>query len=232
MAKSSNNEKYVQVPHWLMDYLMTAGLNMTQFRIVHVVIRHTFGFHKIWNQFSLTFLSEQTGCNKRQVTRELGKLIEQKILIERYDGAKRMLCINCAELMHTLIKQVEGSDSLDTTGGDSLDTRGSDSLDTHIKKEVKKEVKERIYIDFNQIDDPFIKTYFEQFKRLKNKQHMRITEEQYQNIVEQIDLLHSFGVTVEEWEAEVMEHFKELPKSNNGNIIAFLHAAPRRFDVG
>ncbi|MEC0241692.1 hypothetical protein P4H66_17910 [Paenibacillus dokdonensis] len=61
---------------------------------------------------------------------------------------------------------------------------------------------------------------------------MRITEEQYQSISEQIEQLQSLGVTSEEWEAEIMEHFKKLPKSNNGNIIVFLHASPRRFDVG
>ncbi|MGN7360037.1 hypothetical protein ACTHPF_27030 [Paenibacillus sp. SAF-054] len=88
------------------------------------------------------------------------------------------------------------------------------------------------YIAFEKIQNPYFQTYLKHFASNKKKQHMRITEEQYQSIGEQIDQLQSFGVTAEEWEAEVMEHFKELPKSNNGNIIAFLHAAPRRFDTG
>lgn len=61
---------------------------------------------------------------------------------------------------------------------------------------------------------------------------MRITENQYQSIGERIEELICYGVTREEWEEAVREHFNELPKSNNGNIIAFLHTAPRRFDVG
>lgn len=88
------------------------------------------------------------------------------------------------------------------------------------------------YIDFKSIQNPFFQTYLKHFALKKNKQHMRITDEQYQSISEQIHQLQSFGVTAEEWEAEVTDHFRELPKSNNGNIIAFLHAAPRRFDVG
>ncbi|MEC0242782.1 hypothetical protein P4H66_23505 [Paenibacillus dokdonensis] len=88
------------------------------------------------------------------------------------------------------------------------------------------------YIDFKNIQNPYFETYLKHFALKKNKQHMRITEEQYQSISERIDELHSFGVTSEEWEAEVRDHFEKLPKSNNGNIIAFLHAAPRRFDVG
>ncbi|MFU1798193.1 hypothetical protein ACM1RC_30355 [Paenibacillus azoreducens] len=87
------------------------------------------------------------------------------------------------------------------------------------------------YIDFKNIQNPYFQTYLKHFALKKNKQHMRITEEQYQSISERIEELQSFGVTVEEWEAEVMDHFNNLPKSNNGNIIAFLHAAPRRFGL-
>ncbi|GIO33756.1 hypothetical protein J2TS6_48970 [Paenibacillus albilobatus] len=87
------------------------------------------------------------------------------------------------------------------------------------------------YIDFEKIQNPFFQTYLKHFALKKNKQHMRITEEQYQRISERIEELQSFGVTEDEWEAEVRDHFEKLPKSNNGNIIAFLHSAPRRFDV-
>ncbi|GIP25033.1 hypothetical protein J23TS9_01630 [Paenibacillus sp. J23TS9] len=69
------------------------------------------------------------------------------------------------------------------------------------------------YIAFENIENPYFKTYLKHYAMNKKKQHMRITEEQYQTIGEQIDQLQSFGVTAEEWEAEIMEHFKELPKS-------------------
>lgn len=88
------------------------------------------------------------------------------------------------------------------------------------------------YIDFKTIQNPFFQTYLQFFAQYKNKQHMRITQEQFQSISERIEELQSFGVTADEWEAEVRDHFENLPKSNNGNIIAFLHTAPRRFDVG
>ncbi|WP_160044697.1 hypothetical protein [Paenibacillus sp. USDA918EY] len=88
------------------------------------------------------------------------------------------------------------------------------------------------YIDFKTIQNHFFQTYLKHFALKKNKQHMRITQEQYQSISERIEELQSFGVTADEWEAEVRDHFENLPKSNNGNIIAFLHTAPRRFDVG
>lgn len=225
MAESKEN--YVQVPHWLMDYLKTADLNMTQFRILHAVIRHTFGYHKTWNQFSLAFLSEQTNCNKRQVTRELGKLIEQNILTERYDeDGRRLLKISAS------LKTDKGSDSLDTTGSDSIDTRSSDSLDTHIKKEVKKDSKERIYIALTSDEHIFIKIYLKHFKRNMKKQHMRVSVEDHQWIMNQIEHLTSYDISEQEWEEQVIDHFNTLHKDNNGNIIAFLHASQRRFEVG
>lgn len=88
------------------------------------------------------------------------------------------------------------------------------------------------YIAFTSDDNPYIKTYLNYFRIKKNKQHMRVTEEQYQMIHDQIKEIQTLGVAHEEWEAEVRNHFEKLPKSNNGNIIAFLHAAPRRFDLG
>lgn len=87
------------------------------------------------------------------------------------------------------------------------------------------------YITFTSNDNSFVETYLKYFRLKKNKQHMRVTEEQHQMIHDQIEEIRSYGITYEEWETEVKDHFEKLPKSNNGNIIAFLHAAPRRFDV-
>ncbi|MEK5166238.1 replication protein [Paenibacillus sp. FSL R5-0527] len=225
MAESKEN--YVKVPHWLMDYLKTADLNMTQFRILHAVIRHTFGYHKTWNQFSLAFLSEQTGCNKRQVTRELGKLIEQNILTERYDeDGRRLLKISAS------LKNDKGSDSLDTTGSDSLDTRSSDSSVTHIKKEIKKDSKERIYITLTSDDHQYIKIYLKQFEKVMKKKHPRVSAANYAFIENQIDHLISFDIDEAAWEEQVKYHLNNLPKNNNGSILPFLKASHRYFEVG
>lgn len=78
----------------------------------------------------------------------------------------------------------------------------------------------------------FIGIYLKYFRLKKNKQHMRITEVQRDWIYNQIDHLRSYDVTIDQWEEQVRDHFEQLPKSNNGNIIAFLHASHRWFDVG
>ncbi|OME02655.1 hypothetical protein BSK54_10375 [Paenibacillus odorifer] len=235
MEDAAGGENFVQVPHWVMDYLMTAKLNMTQFRIVQVVIRNTFGFHRTWNQFSLTFLSEKTDCHKRQVTRELGMLIDSKVLVERYDKGKRVLRINPklkSKESNTSPHTESGSDSLDTTRGDSLDTRGSDSLDTHIKKEIKeKEDKEKYYIDLPIDDHVFLKIYNSEFKRALKKEHPKITEQQLLDIIHHMELLQEWEITGEEFKEQVRDHFETLPKKNNGSILAFIPSFMRRFEV-
>lgn len=88
------------------------------------------------------------------------------------------------------------------------------------------------YIALKRDDDPYIKTYLEYLTRKKNKQHAEVTEEQRDWIINQIEHLRSYEVSAADWEEQVKDHFEHLPKNNNGNIIAFLHASQRRFDVG
>lgn len=92
MAESKEN--FVQVPHWLMDYLMTADLNMTQFRILHAVIRHTYGYRQRERWLSLDFLAELTQCDKRQVRRELNRMIDVGLISVRVEGKRRFLRVN------------------------------------------------------------------------------------------------------------------------------------------
>ncbi|MEK5477595.1 hypothetical protein NYE70_11680 [Paenibacillus sp. FSL R5-0407] len=88
------------------------------------------------------------------------------------------------------------------------------------------------YIALKRDDDPYIKTYLKYLSQKKKKQHVEVTEEQREWIINQIEHLRSYEVSAADWEEQVKDHFEHLPKNNNGNIIAFLHASHRRFDVG
>ncbi|MNW43604.1 hypothetical protein D3C74_208090 [compost metagenome] len=88
------------------------------------------------------------------------------------------------------------------------------------------------YLSLKREDDSYIETYLKYFSLKKNKQHVEVTEEQREWIINQIEHLREYEVTAADWEEQVRDHFDHLPKSNNGNIIAFLHASHRRFDIG
>jgi hypothetical protein len=78
---------------------------------------------------------------------------------------------------------------------------------------------------------PFLNIYKDQFRRYMGKEHMRVTEDQLFTIEEALSKLVALDITEEEFEEAVTDHFKELPSTNNGNILAFLHTCMRRFEV-
>jgi hypothetical protein len=80
-------------------------------------------------------------------------------------------------------------------------------------------------------EDDFISFYLKTFKQFKGKSHMRVEANNYYQIQDAIEELKLNGITQKEWEEAVIEHFENLPKSNNGNILAFLTASKRYFDV-
>jgi phage replication O-like protein O len=227
MDELHSEENYVKVPHWVMSYLMTAKLNMTQFRIINAIIRFTYGYHQEEHWMSLDFLSQLTECDKRQIRRELNALIKAGIVLARIENKRRYLKLN-----PRLAEKME--DSLDLLIEDSLDPYLGDSSDLHIKKKNKeKDIKEKHYIDFNQIDDTFINFYLEYYKKAMKKEHVKISEESYMFIETQINHLIDCGTEQKEWEQQVKQFFKDpIHTPNNRSIVYFLNITYRYFDVG
>ncbi|MED5015952.1 replication protein [Paenibacillus chibensis] len=221
MPNKASTDLFVKVPHWVMDYLISADLNMTQFRIMNAVIRYTFGYNKHDCWLSLPFLSELTKCNERQVRRELKEMIKQEIILDRTEGKKRYLMIN-----------PKIPDSLDHDTG-LVRPVLPDSLDPHIKKDTKeKRSKEKYYINFSEIDDPFINFYLNHYKKVMRRKHVRISEKSYEFIQNQISHLIECGTTQEEWEEKVIQFFKDpLKEGNNRSIRYFLELSHPYFEV-
>lgn len=73
-------EGYTQIDNSTLEKISKAKLNGTQFRIIMVVWRYTYGFQREGHKLSLTYISKATGIHKVQVQRELTKLIDNKIL--------------------------------------------------------------------------------------------------------------------------------------------------------
>lgn len=98
-----------------------------------------------------------------------------------------------------------------------------------IYKELREE--EQLYIALSNDDHVFIEIYLKHFKRKKRKNHHLVSEKQQLHIMSQIYNLESFAVSEQDWEEQVIEHFQNLPARNNGNILAFIQASHRYFEV-
>jgi hypothetical protein len=88
-----------------------------------------------------------------------------------------------------------------------------------------------LYIDLPIDGHIFFNIYEDYFFEKFGRKHMRLTEEQLNNVESAMSELVSCDVDAVAFEEAVAEHFATLPKSNNGNIISFLTASMRYFCV-
>ncbi|UED70740.1 replication protein [Brevibacillus sp. HD3.3A] len=71
---------YTRLANEILENIMKASLNGTQFRIVMAVWRYTYGFQRKEHDLSLTFLAKAIDASRGQVDRELTALIDRKII--------------------------------------------------------------------------------------------------------------------------------------------------------
>lgn len=88
-----------------------------------------------------------------------------------------------------------------------------------------------IYIEFPFADHSFLNTYNYYFKQVFKKDHMRVTPSQLEDIMNWIHELESYDIYDADFNQQAYDHFRNLPKSNNGNILAFRQASKRYFEV-
>ena len=71
---------FTRIANEILENIMKASLNGTQFRIVMAVWRYTYGFQRKEHDLSLTFLAKAINASRGQVDRELNALIDRKII--------------------------------------------------------------------------------------------------------------------------------------------------------
>ncbi len=80
MANVQLENGYTKIANEILEALAKMPLNGTQWRILLVVFRYTYGFSRKEHGFSLSFLSAATGIHKQTIKRELDSLIAMNIL--------------------------------------------------------------------------------------------------------------------------------------------------------
>lgn len=76
---------YSPIANEILNQIVRLPLNGTQFRIIMVVWRYTYGFSRKEHDISIGFLLNALGLKEsqyRQISRELGKLLEMGLLVE------------------------------------------------------------------------------------------------------------------------------------------------------
>jgi phage replication O-like protein O len=76
---------YTQTPNVFFDEIMK-HLNEGELRVLLIIMRQTFGWHKAEDWITLQLLSKKTGYDRRSICRILERLIEKKLVFKRIEG--------------------------------------------------------------------------------------------------------------------------------------------------
>ncbi|KZZ82518.1 replication protein [Bacillus sp. SJS] len=92
MEKTQPDKGFTKVSNEILEALARVKLSPTQYRLLFVIWRYTFGFNREEHDLSLSFLSEATGCDKRQIQRELKSLEGRSIIYQKIkNGSYRII---------------------------------------------------------------------------------------------------------------------------------------------
>ncbi len=80
MASPQLENGYTPIANEILEALGRTKLNGTQYRILMILFRYTFGFQRKESAFSEKFISKATGINKVNISREIKELISRKII--------------------------------------------------------------------------------------------------------------------------------------------------------
>src|SRR5882757_5557820 len=77
---------YTQAPNIFFDEVFKT-LTEGELRIVLLLVRQTFGWHKQFDRISLSQIAEKTGMQRPSVCRSLNSLINKELIIKKKFGA-------------------------------------------------------------------------------------------------------------------------------------------------
>ena len=96
MANPQKENGYTAIANEILEHIYKLNLNGTQFRIVLIIWRFTYGFHKTEREMSLAFIAEGIDTTRNHVDRELKALIDRNIVSVSGvgKGRGRLLSVN------------------------------------------------------------------------------------------------------------------------------------------
>jgi len=85
MARPQKEDGYTAIANEILEAIARVKLSPTQYRLLFIIWRYTYGFQRKEANLSLTFLSSATGCDKRQIQREIKELVDRNIISQCLD---------------------------------------------------------------------------------------------------------------------------------------------------
>lgn len=83
MASPQKENGYTSIANELLEQIYGRRFSTSQFKILLLVIRFTYGFNRKFASLSNSFISNGTGIHEVTVSKEVGSLIDDGVLIEK-----------------------------------------------------------------------------------------------------------------------------------------------------
>lgn len=123
---------YTRIANEILEILAKTPISATQFRILMVILRYTYGYGEKTAKLSIGFIAKETGISERQAKRELNRLIESKIIkVEEEATFTRARTLSFNKYYNEWhiwdrpeVVPAERQDGTDLSGGDEIDERG------------------------------------------------------------------------------------------------------------
>lgn len=203
MASPQKENGYTPIANELLDKIVTLKLNGTQYKIIILLWRYTYGFSRKEHELSETFLTKATGVHKSQIHKELNNLIEMKLVaVEREPtySKPRLLSFN-KNYDEWYQKHYQVSNSLPptkptTTSGIKSTTTGGIKFTTKDKQETKSNIYRELF------------DYYNSLNIVKMKKYTSTTADAIKNVVEILGSVEELKMIMERHK-EVVEMTKK-----------------------
>ena len=172
-------------------------------------------------------LAELQGSSPSTIHRNKKQLIKYGLMEDQRLGQgkpNRLYILKPESVENTLMYNYDKSSYTNMTKQDLSNLVQSE---TEVS-ETEKNDTENLLVLKNEVDCPHIQTYVNAYQTYMGSNHPKIRKSDI-GLVE--EFLYEVEVELSDFERIVNGYFEDLPKSNNGNILAFVKAWPRVSEI-
>lgn len=138
---------YTQAPNVYFDTWLKEIDSLAELKVVNVIIRHTFGWHKENAVINTTDLMALTGLSRVSVCEGVRRALEHGYIVRKTDGLRGLATFRIAVEMtgkeSLPVECLSGKESLPVSGKGSIPMTGKESLPPYKDKEKEKESRKK-----------------------------------------------------------------------------------------
>jgi phage replication O-like protein O len=203
---------YTKIANKILERLALTKLSPIQYRLIFVIWRYTYGFSRKEHTFSLSFLSKATKYDQRQLQRELAKLEQRRIIIQKVQpGKPRIISFN-KNYDEWLDEEILGNSTIGkVTNGNSTKGTFGNSTEGTLGNPTNQEIKNinKNLNKYKEDDEYTVDKILDLLQKSKILEKEDITEFLREDIQDVID---NFGFTNPE--EMIVEAIKDAARGN------------------